>query len=116
MRTNDTAVPVTILVLSLMVFGQTAAPPINQFGPYGPWLANDVLGDGPARLSFRTGQWEDVGTWRRAGRKRVLECIAPVNLGGRPVVTVTGPHPCRQGESAIRPAAHQGPAGSCYLA
>jgi hypothetical protein len=41
-------------------------------------------------LSFRTGQWKDVETWRRAGRKRVLECIAPVNLGGRPLVTVTG--------------------------
>ena len=90
MRANDTAVPVSILMLSLMVFGQTAAPQTNQLGPYGPWLANDVLGDGPARLSFRTGQWKDVETWRRAGRKRVLECIAPVNLGGRPVVTVTG--------------------------
>lgn len=90
MRANDTAVPVSLLMLSLMVFGQTAAPQINQLGPYGPWLANEVLGDGPARLSFRTGHWKDVGTWRRAGRKRVLECIAPVNLGGRPVVTVTG--------------------------
>src|SRR5436305_1388347 len=44
--------------LSLIVFGQTAGPPINQLGPYGPWLADDVLGDGPARLSFRTGQWK----------------------------------------------------------
>lgn len=77
-------------MLSLMAFGQAAAPQTNQLGPYGPWLANDVLGDGPARLSFRTGQWKDVETWRRAGRKRVLECIAPVNLGGRPEVTVTG--------------------------
>lgn len=90
MRADDTALPFSILMLSLMVFGQTAAAQTNQLGPYGPWLANDVLGDGPARLSFRTGQWKDVDTWRRAGRKRVLECIAPVNLGGRPVVTVTG--------------------------
>jgi dienelactone hydrolase len=91
MRANDAAIPVSILVMSsLMAFGQTVAPHLNQLGPYGPWLANDVLGDGPARLSFRTGKWKDVETWRRAGRKRVLECIAPVNLGGRPVVTVTG--------------------------
>jgi dienelactone hydrolase len=90
MRANDTAVLVSILMLSPMAFGQAAAPQTNQLGPYGPWLANDVLGDGPARLSFRTGQWKDVETWRRAGRKRVLECIAPVNLGGRPEVTVTG--------------------------
>ena len=73
-----------------MAFGQAAAPQTNQLGPYGPWLANDVLGDGPARFSFRTGQWKDVETWRRAARKQVLECIAPVNLGGRPEVTVTG--------------------------
>jgi dienelactone hydrolase len=90
MRGNDTAVPVSILMLSLMAFGQAAAPQTNQLGSYGPWLADDVLGNGPARLSFRTGQWKDVETWRRAGRKRVLECIAPVNLGGRPEVTVTG--------------------------
>jgi dienelactone hydrolase len=90
MRGNDTAVPVSILMLSLMAFGQAAAPQTNQLGPYGPWLANDILGDGPARFSFRTGQWKDVETWRRAARKRVLECIAPVNLGGRPEVTVTG--------------------------
>jgi dienelactone hydrolase len=90
MRANDTAIPALILLLSLAVFGQTTAQQPNQLGAYGLWLANDVLGDGPARLSFRTGQWKDVGTWRRAARKRVLECIAPVNLGGRPVVTVTG--------------------------
>ena len=73
-----------------MSVGHLAVAQTNQLGPYGPWLANDVLGDGPARLSFRTGQWKNVETWRRAGRKRVLECIAPVNLGGRPEVTVTG--------------------------
>jgi dienelactone hydrolase len=28
--------------------------------------------------------------WRRTARKRVLECIAPVELGGPPAVTVTG--------------------------
>jgi dienelactone hydrolase len=59
-------------------------------GSYGPWLSDQVLGEGPARLSFRTGKWKSVDEWRQAARKRVLECIAPVNLGGRPVVTVTG--------------------------
>jgi len=88
MRGNDIAAPASILIL--MSVGHLAVAQTNQLGPYGPWLANDVLGDGPARLSFRTGQWKNVETWRRAGRKRVLECIAPVNLGGRPEVTVTG--------------------------
>jgi dienelactone hydrolase len=90
MRASDFATSISILMLSAMASGQTAAPRINQLGPYGIWLANDVLGDGPARFSFRTGRWKDVDTWRQAGRKRVLECIAPVNLGGRPMVTVTG--------------------------
>lgn len=89
MRAKSTLVPASVLVLTLRTFGQTAAPPINQLGAYGPWLADEVLGDGPARLSFRTGQWKDVDSWRQAGRKRVLECMAPVNLGGPPVVTVT---------------------------
>lgn len=78
------------VVACVLVWGQNSAPNLNQLGAYGPWLANEVLGDGPARLSFRTGQWKDVAAWQRAGRKRVLECIAPVNLGGRPDVTVTG--------------------------
>jgi dienelactone hydrolase len=62
----------------------------NQVGVYGPWLADEVLGNAPARMSFRTGKWKNVDEWRQAARKRALECIAPVNLGGKPVVTVTG--------------------------
>jgi dienelactone hydrolase len=57
-------------------------------GAYGPWLSNEVLGDGPARLSFRNENWESVDEWRAAGRKRLSECIAPVDLGGNPKVTV----------------------------
>jgi len=55
-------------------------------GIYGPWLADQVLGTGPARLSFRTGNWQNVAEWRSAARKRVWECVAPVDLGGVPVV------------------------------
>jgi dienelactone hydrolase len=61
-----------------------AAPRENMTGAYGPWLAEMVLGDGPARLSFRTGSFASVGAWRAEGRKRLLECMAPVNLGGPP--------------------------------
>ncbi len=63
---------------------------INQVGSYGPWLADKVLGDGPARLSIRTGKWKSVKEWRKAAKARALECIAPVDLGGTPKVTVTG--------------------------
>ncbi len=60
----------------------------NMIGAYGPWLADQVLGAGPARLSFRTGQWTSVDAWRTAARKRVWECMAPVDLGGVPTVRV----------------------------
>ena len=84
-----TSLAVVFVSLCLGSFGQTP-PRINQLGAYGPWLADQVLGDGPARLSFRTGKWNNVEEWRGAARKRALECIAPVDLGGVPVVTVTG--------------------------
>jgi len=79
----------TALVVAFVLSGQTA-PRINQVGSYGPWLADDVLGDGPARLSFRTGKWNSVDEWRLKGRARALECLAPVRVPGPPVVTVTG--------------------------
>ncbi len=87
---NRGAVLISVLGLSPILLGQTMTPEMNQVGSYGPWLAGTVLGDGPARLSFRTGKWKNVDEWRRTARKRALECIAPVNLGGLPVVTVTG--------------------------
>jgi dienelactone hydrolase len=90
MRGNNTAVLAAGVILSAMAFAQTTAPRVNQVGSYGPWLADQVLGDGPARLSFRTGKWKNVAEWRQAGRKRALERIAPVQLGGPPEVTVTG--------------------------
>ena len=40
----------------------TARP--NMVGAYGPWLSEKVLGDGPARLSFRTGKWKSLDEWR----------------------------------------------------
>jgi dienelactone hydrolase len=90
MRVNRIAVLVPVFALSSIMFGQTTPARVNQIGSYGPWLAGTVLGDAPARMSLRTGKWKNVGKWRQAARKRALECIAPVELGGPPVVTVTG--------------------------
>ena len=87
MRFRFSAVP-SLVILSCSCF-LLAQENLNQLGPYGPWLADKILTDGPARMSFRTGNWKDIKAWQKAGRQRVLECIAPVNLGGRPVVTVT---------------------------
>ena len=64
----------------------------NMTGAYGPWLSETVLGNGPARLSFRRGSWNSVDDWRRAARRRAGECIAPVDLGGVPKVRVDGQH------------------------
>lgn len=77
------------LALLPLLYAPLHAQRINQVGSYGPWLAEKVLGDGPARLSFRTGKWKSVDEWRSAARKRVWETIAPVDLGGKPAVTVT---------------------------
>jgi len=86
---SNRAVLFPLVALSLTVFAQSTAPRVNQVGSYGPWLANEVLGEGPGRLSFRTGKWKNAAEWRQVARKRALECIAPVQLGGPPKVTVT---------------------------
>jgi dienelactone hydrolase len=57
-------------------------------GPYGPWLADTVLGNKPGALSLRSGRFTNLEEWRAAARKRTWECIAPVNLGGVPEVRV----------------------------
>jgi dienelactone hydrolase len=64
----------------------------NMTGPYGRWLADTVLGPGPASMSFRTGRFPNVAAWRAAARKRVIECMAPVELGGLPAVRVEKQH------------------------
>lgn len=71
---------------------KTPAVRPNMVGGYGPWLSDKVLGDGPARMSFRTDKWESVDVWRKAGRERVLECMAPVDSGKSPEVRVDSTH------------------------
>jgi dienelactone hydrolase len=64
----------------------------NMVGAYGPWLSEQVLGDGPAKLSFRTGKFKSLDEWRKTGRERVWERMAPVDLGGTPEVRVESTH------------------------
>lgn len=77
-------------VANAAIQSETLRP--NMTGPYGPWLAETVLGDRPATLSFRTGRWSDVKEWRAAARKRTWDCMAPVNLGRTPDVRVDSQH------------------------
>ena len=60
----------------------------NMVGAYGEWLAKDVLGDGPAEMSFRGGKYKTLAAWRKAAKAKVIECIAPVDLGGTPEAQV----------------------------
>ena len=71
---------------------EMAQPRPNMVGAYGPWLADEVLGGEPGRMSFRTGEWGSVEEWRSAARQRVLERLAAVDLGGTPEVTVHSRH------------------------
>src|SRR5262245_14738493 len=48
-------------------------PRPTMVGAYGDWLSQKVLGDGPARLSFRTGRWGSLDEWRVAARRRAWE-------------------------------------------
>ena len=68
--------------------GPPAGGTETMLGEYGPWFADTVLGDGPARLSLRSGTWSSTEAWRQAGRARVRDLTAPVDLGGPPVARV----------------------------
>src|SRR6185295_5579683 len=77
-----------LLAATRIVCAQDQPARLNMVGAYGPWLSEKVLGEGPARLSFRTGKWKSVDEWRPVARQRVLECLAPVDLGEQPDVRV----------------------------
>jgi dienelactone hydrolase len=51
-----------------------------MIGAYGSW-ASDLVGDGPAKLSFLQTEFDDVETWRDIARGRLLTCLAQPDLG-----------------------------------
>ena len=59
----------------------------SVIGAYGAWAAS-LVGNSPARLSFRNKQWADVDTWRVQARARLMECLAVPETGGVPTVKV----------------------------
>lgn len=52
----------------------------NMIGAYGPWAAG-IVGDQPARLSFLQSQFTDVEAWRKQAKARVMDCLAPPDVG-----------------------------------
>ena len=61
----------------------------NMIGAYGPWAAG-ILGEGPARLSFRQARFEAGGldAWRRQARQRLRDCLMQPETGGVPQAQV----------------------------
>lgn len=53
--------------------GESSVQP-NMIGGYGPWAAN-IVGDQPARLSFRQPQFQDIDAWRKVAKQRLLDCL-----------------------------------------
>ena len=44
----------------------------NMIGAYGPWAAG-IVGDAPARLSFRNPKFKNLQSWRRLARQRAID-------------------------------------------
>lgn len=61
----------------------------NMLGAYGPWAAG-VLGEGPARLSFRQPRFRpgDMDAWREQARGKLKERLLQPDTGGVPKVQV----------------------------
>lgn len=61
----------------------------NMIGAYGAWAAA-IVGEGPARLSFRQPRYrrEDLAAWRRRARRRLMDCLLMPEGAGVPQATV----------------------------
>lgn len=55
----------------------------NMLGAYGPWAAG-IVGEVPARLSFRQERHNDLEGWRTLARARLKECLLQPDAGGAP--------------------------------
>jgi dienelactone hydrolase len=61
----------------------------TMIGAYGPWAAG-IVGEGPARLSFRQPRYQpaELAAWRKEARQRLTECLLQPPSGGPPKTTV----------------------------
>jgi len=63
----------------------------SMIGAYGKWAAS-IVGDEPARLSFRRPEWTDVDAWRPVALRRVTDCLAEPDIGHAPAAEVRRRH------------------------
>lgn len=61
----------------------------NMIGAYGPFAA-DIVGERPPALSYRNERFQDLETWRKQARTKVLELIAAPDSAGAPEPEVVG--------------------------
>lgn len=59
----------------------------NMLGAYGEWAAG-IVGDQPARLSFRRPEQRHLADWRVAARARYRELLLQPDSGGTPVAAL----------------------------
>jgi dienelactone hydrolase len=57
----------------------------NMIGAYGPWAAG-LIGEGPARLSFRQDRFKaaEIEAWRNEARGRLRDCLMQPDAGRVP--------------------------------
>ncbi|MEP6595010.1 MAG: alpha/beta hydrolase family protein [Ginsengibacter sp.] len=60
---------------------------VSIIGLYGPWAASLTENKMPS-FSFRKKEFQDVESWRKNARQRVVERLAIPHIGGIPKVTV----------------------------
>lgn len=61
----------------------------NMIGAYGPFAA-EIVGEGPAELSFRNERFRDVEAWRGEAKAKALELLAQPDTGGAPEAKTLG--------------------------
>ena len=73
----------------------------NMIGAYGPWAAG-LVGEGPARLSFRQDRFQagDLDAWRAQARERLHDCLLQPDIGRAP--EGPAPTPARPRRPACR--------------
>jgi dienelactone hydrolase len=64
---------------------ETTLMDTSMIGAYGPWAAG-LVGDGPARLSYRNPRFpaRDPGPWRTLARERLRNCLMQPDTGPVP--------------------------------
>jgi dienelactone hydrolase len=56
----------------------------RMIGPYSAFAAEQILGEGPAELSFRQPRFHNLADWRDQARAKALELVAQPDTGESP--------------------------------